>query len=145
MSKIFDFELKLKKLWRKMWGWGKIKLHKILENKCLFIPMWFPMCPLWVPYGTLLAPNEVSVTPLVLYGPPTSLQWPPLTQYGPLWTSYGSRRVRYDAIWTQMSPFWLLNYTCRPYIGSLYWQSGFLLPYGPYTFHMTNFGTIDGP
>ena len=123
----------------------KIKLHKILEEgKCLFLPIWI----LRAHYG---CPMELlgllkSLWPqLVMYGPPTHLQWPPLVQYGPIWSSYGSLRVRYDPIWTHMSPCWLLMYTCRPYIGILYWQSWFLLLYVLSTFPMTNFNTIGGP
>ena len=103
-SKIFDFELKLKKLWRKLWGREEKNLRKILGKKCLFIPLWFPRtsygCPMEI-FGSLMK----SLWPhLVLYGSPTGLKWSPLALYGPIWPTLVFIWLNKGQIWPHMNP-----------------------------------------
>ena len=51
MTRIFDFIWKLKKLWRKTYGWRKIKFHKILEKKIPVRPHVISWGPIRVRYG----------------------------------------------------------------------------------------------
>ena len=133
MSKIFDFELKLKKLRRKTLWWGKIKIHKILEKRWLLSLTWFPMaqygCPI-EPFGLLMRPLWTPFGPVWTNYRPQMALFGQYGQYGHLWPSYGSLRVWYGQIGTHlmalMAQLWpLIAANMNPYGVSvdLLWSS----------------------
>ena len=97
---------------------------------------------LWNPLGSLWGLLGLLVSCINYLQSPNGLLW---RHMAPLWSSHGSLRAWYGPLWTLMGPFKPLIHSFGPYIGLLYWQSGFLWPHGQSVFPMTHFGTIEDP
>ena len=90
MCKNLDFESKIKKLWRKTWGWSKNKISQNIRMEDDYSAKYDSLEPnIGAPWNSL-APYEVSVAPFGptiwnTYMPPMA----PLAPSSPIWYSYG--------------------------------------------------------